>query len=437
MSTEPLLLLRALILVSLALALVLALRKPVLRLIGARTSLYLWLLLPTLALLPWLPVAPVASLIVMQQLPTILLSPSAIQSVALSPTPWVYWIVLLWLIGSITALLYLKARHQRLRQQVETMSTAEIRQWSRRLQRLAQGKLPRIAWHPQGPAILIGLPNQLLLPHNLTHQHSNAVIDLILRHELTHHARHDPLWLLLGELSACLLWFHPLVWIALPRLQLDLELACDATVLEATPTHRVDYARTLLHSAHIVPQWSLIPWHSTPHLKERLIMLKQRRIHPLIRRISQATLALGLTSVITIAWAVQQPSVVPEPNTSAPTTIYTGLNSSPPPRSLYPIEAIRNGKQGTVILNVLVGTDGIPRQIKILNNQKIDPQLTAAAAAAVWKYRFNPGTRDGQAIASWVKVPVTYKLNKHITDKTPTRQQTSRNPNTDKSRRGQ
>jgi beta-lactamase regulating signal transducer with metallopeptidase domain len=57
--------------------------------------------------------------------------------------------------------------------------------------------------------------------------------EMVLRHELAHHRRRDPLWLLCAELARAALWFHPLAhWMA-RRFALQCEYACDEAVLRA------------------------------------------------------------------------------------------------------------------------------------------------------------------------------------------------------------
>ena len=67
----------------------------------------------------------------------------------------------------------------------------------------------------------------------------------VLLHELGHVVRRDVFWQLLGELTRALYWFHPLVWVAVWRLQIERERACDDLVLRRGVTPQ-DYARQLL-----------------------------------------------------------------------------------------------------------------------------------------------------------------------------------------------
>jgi beta-lactamase regulating signal transducer with metallopeptidase domain/DUF4097 and DUF4098 domain-containing protein YvlB len=69
-----------------------------------------------------------------------------------------------------------------------------------------------------------------------------------LLHELAHVARHDYLAQLGGTLACALYWFHPAAWMAVRRLRLESERACDDRVL-ASDTSPEEYAAQLLEVA--------------------------------------------------------------------------------------------------------------------------------------------------------------------------------------------
>lgn len=55
--------------------------------------------------------------------------------------------------------------------------------------------------------------------------------EIVLRHELSHHRRLDPLWRLCAELARAAMWWHPLAhWMA-ARFNLQCEYACDEAVV--------------------------------------------------------------------------------------------------------------------------------------------------------------------------------------------------------------
>ena len=67
----------------------------------------------------------------------------------------------------------------------------------------------------------------------------------VLRHERTHIRHQDPLIRVIGILCICLHWWNPLVWLAVHRMNQDMEMFCDETVLRsASLEERKAYART-------------------------------------------------------------------------------------------------------------------------------------------------------------------------------------------------
>jgi len=75
----------------------------------------------------------------------------------------------------------------------------------------------------------------------------------------------------------------------------------------------------------------------------------------------------------------------------------------------YPREAIALHQQGTVILRVLVGTDGIAQAIEIEKSSG-SRALDTAARDAVRRWTFQAGTRDGIRAALWARVPIKFDL---------------------------
>lgn len=73
--------------------------------------------------------------------------------------------------------------------------------------------------------------------------------DAALLHERAHLARHDFLVQLAARLVCAAFWFHPLAWVALRRLRMESEHACDDRVLAAGMI-ATEYASHLLAVAH-------------------------------------------------------------------------------------------------------------------------------------------------------------------------------------------
>lgn len=81
---------------------------------------------------------------------------------------------------------------------------------------------------------------------------SDEIRRMVLKHELAHHRRRDPLWRWIGQIACAIHGCNPLViWIS-RRFTLQSEYACDAMVLN-DGTCPGDYARLLCDLAEDVP----------------------------------------------------------------------------------------------------------------------------------------------------------------------------------------
>jgi protein TonB len=99
------------------------------------------------------------------------------------------------------------------------------------------------------------------------------------------------------------------------------------------------------------------------------------------------------------------PDIGPTAQDVAPTALGYGSRTT----VKYPMDALRRREHGTVILRVLVGTDGTPQQIEVETSSG-SPRLDSAARDAVRQWTFRPGTRNGAAQSAWARVPITFDL---------------------------
>ena len=96
------------------------------------------------------------------------------------------------------------------------------------------------------------------------------------------------------------------------------------------------------------------------------------------------------------------------PVSTGPAPMQLEYLSAPAPT--YPRNALRAGITGTVLLQVLVGTDGRAVEVKVAQssgNRELDE---AARAQVLKRWSFRPATRDGQAIQALGMVPIEFHL---------------------------
>ena len=80
------------------------------------------------------------------------------------------------------------------------------------------------------------------------------------------------------------------------------------------------------------------------------------------------------------------------------------------PAPLYPRDALRTGAQGTVLLKVLVDTDGSPLEVtleKSSGNRSLDRE---AIKHVRQHWRFQPAMQDGQRVRAYGLVPIVFSL---------------------------
>ncbi|WP_233841367.1 TonB family protein [Dyella sp. 2HG41-7] len=389
-------LLRMLLTASFGLALALLLRKPMRRIFGAGPAFTLWCLPLLLAAMPWIP----ASFETPALQPIIAALPSQTYITPDDAPSVIYaWLIAVWLLGVAYGIVNLTFRYVRLARACGPMPEIMQRRLTREYPSLP---MRRVCLHVAGPAVMWAPRARLLLPADFFERQDAEAREMVLRHECTHLRRGDAWWSLLSECLLILLWFHPLAWFALPRFQLDQELACDENVLRASPRYEAPYARTLMRSTGVDAQPAMIPWLAESQLKERLTMISRPPRSSWRRRIGYVTLASLFASSALLA---QTSTAPPVDRTAAQDIDYNAAQ-----RPMYPQDAIKNREQGMVLLKVLVGADGVARQINVDPKTQASPELTKAASDAAMKWRYNPKIEGGKAVESWVTVPVMFSL---------------------------
>lgn len=135
----------------------------------------------------------------------------------------------------------------------------------------------------------------------------------VLLHEGTHIQRMHLLAKLLMRVAICLHWFNPLVWGMASLLMRDLELACDARVLDRLDAkERSAYAHTLVSMAAGQPRTAggFIAFTEHP-VSERVRMMTRPPTRPWAGRFLTVALLLCCAIGFTVAQADQQEAAPP------------------------------------------------------------------------------------------------------------------------------
>ena len=139
---------------------------------------------------------------------------------------------------------------------------------------------------------------------------------IVLLHELIHVRHGDWLVQVAAQLACALYWFHPLLWLAVRRLQVEREQACDESVL-ARGTRPSEYATHLLEIARAMAPGTAGPalglsMAQHRQLERRLLTMLNRR-RPVHRTFLPVAGAIVLMSALVVSVSAVEPWPVPAP----------------------------------------------------------------------------------------------------------------------------
>lgn len=205
----------------------------------------------------------------------------------------------LYLIGALTLTLLFAAQFFLLKRRISTAVCENGNIW--------------LCENIASPFVIGILSPRIILPYHMP----PSAKEHVLAHEQTHIRHRDPLLHFAGTLCLCLHWWNPLVWLAVHKINQDMEMFCDeATLRLAADGQRKDYAKTLLSFAE--HQSGL---HAGPAFGESNT---ERRVKNIMKKQKKNFLVLGFVLLLTVFCAAAFMTIPKtEENDAAPTGSHT------------------------------------------------------------------------------------------------------------------
>ncbi len=261
--------------ISILIGLVLVLRSPVRKYLGANVAYWLWAI-PLIRLIIWNKAE--VPLAILEKIDfsdgTILIKVfknPEIYNLVNSISYEKIWIagMIIWLVFRLTGLIIFR---KNLKLQSKKLSSTDLNML----------KINHDSYHaeyfytnmPSSPFVTGFLKPEIYLPKDVFDGLSSTHKQCIIEHELTHIKRKD-LWMqVLAEVVRMIYWFNPIIHIAWNAFRQDQELACDHQVLaNCNKSQRYEYGRVLLKGLHAHALPATMAFFNNH--KQRFIMLEK------------------------------------------------------------------------------------------------------------------------------------------------------------------
>ena len=265
----------------------------------------------------------------------------------------------------------------------------------------------------------------------------------ILTHEHAHISLRHSWDVLFVELVKLFQWWNPAAWLLCRELKQVHEYEADMAVLNQGVDAK-QYQLLLIRKSVGDQLFSMANNFNYQSLKKRIRMMsmnkssrwKTLRALAVVPVIALALLAFANTKSVAAVVVNQQAKVTPtsrivKANIEAQVTDESAPQSKKVYRSVeqmpqfpggeaglmrylqsninYPANAAKNNIGGRVILQFVVEKDGSIGEVKVVRS--IDPEIDAEAVRVIKLLpNFIPGRQDGEPVAVWYTIPVSFKL---------------------------
>lgn len=269
----------------------------------------------------------------------------------------------------------------------------------------------------------------VLVPASLLSGMPHELLQALLAHEMAHVRRLDYLLNLGQNVVEILLFYHPAVWWISGRIRIEREQIADDLAARHTGE-----PRTLARALSELERVQFSSQHLAIAANGGDLLARVRR---LVRPDSQAlnwtavVPVLGLAAVSLSVYAHASVSSQPSPQAlsvssqPAPQAPAATLSLAAGPeaiadrapvadlasceRPVWPAAALAAGRTGTVTLGFKISTDGKVVDSKVTRSSS-HSDLDMAARDGIAKCSFQPGTKDGQPVATWMRIQYVWTL---------------------------
>jgi len=256
-------------------------------------------------------------------------------------------------------------------------------------------------------------------------------------HELLHVQRRDWPITVLEELLRAVVWFHPAVWILLPKIALSREQVVDEGAVRLTGKRRqyLDALWRVVCTDQRRANALVVPLLGRSHLVERVAWLKKENpmsksrivMSVLVLTASVAVAGLVGASVFPVASETAMmiaPRAVPddskleekdgEENTLKTVSKDSECDEITHPEVIqkvnpkYPEEARKAKVMGEVIVETVINEKGTIDAIEVVESP--DELLSEAAVEAVRQWTFEPALCDGRPVGVYYNITLRFHL---------------------------
>ena len=295
-------------------ALVLLVRRPVARHLGAQAAYMLWLLPFARLFVPVIELpAALAPEVAAAPAPMVAIDPVVLMAMQAQPAPqpdtsWLWFALAIgaWLTGAAVMLGWRYLAYFRMRARLLDGAEEKLRIGGVRIVETGETESP----------LAFGIVDKVIaVPLDFLETADKRTRNLAIAHEMAHHERGDLIANFAAQPLFALHWFNPLGWLGWRALRRDQEAACDARVISnRDDATRAAYAQTIARFS-AGPDLALAAPMACPVLGEKSIIQRLRSlsmadISPRRRWAGRAALATGLLALpLTASFTYATPSV--------------------------------------------------------------------------------------------------------------------------------